>query len=359
MSSTLAVWSRVLTCQHCRPNGGAELLEKLLPSGYTHLLCVNEPSDVKEDYFRVHLKVKLSTEEEVDKWLQDLQYSSAWTWRIARTYPQSGRYNAYRVDLRCQYKTYSSGKLSRNTNCPATIFLVLKRHMEDRRSRSTDPHTADGFFLHVNWRNQHNHPLASENTCQKDNEPAATIIKLTGLYENGHSPVTAIDTLKYDLQEEQVYYVINDSSGIGDAHQVVEEEVSADATGAADQSIPEDSPEFLEGQLDDIIGLVKSKLRDDPAFTAPLRSFVSNFHNLKTDGALKSALVCFGTTTRTSSKVRVHPAPRALRGRKASRAGRPPKGSRREHPYTKQGRAMSSPHNLSFFVQEKETNSDQ
>ncbi|XP_068165699.1 uncharacterized protein si:dkey-75a21.2 isoform X2 [Antennarius striatus] len=213
MSSTLSVWSRVVRCQHCQPNAGGELLEKFLPSGYTHLLCLNEPSDSKEDYFRVHLKVKLSTEEEVDKWLQDLQYSSAWTWRIARTYPQSGRYNAYRVDLRCQYKTYSTGKLSRNTNCPATMFLILKRHLEDRRSRSSDPHTAEGYFLHVNWRNQHNHPLASDHALHKNNVSAATIIKLTGLYEKGHSPLSTLETIKYDLQEEQVYYVINESSG--------------------------------------------------------------------------------------------------------------------------------------------------
>lgn len=40
------------------------------------------------------------------------------------------------VDLRCQHKTYSSSpKTTKNTNCPATMFLILKRFMNERKSR--------------------------------------------------------------------------------------------------------------------------------------------------------------------------------------------------------------------------------
>lgn len=43
------------------------------------------------------LKVKLSSREQVENWLKDFQLSSSVTWRKARTYPESGRYNTYRV----------------------------------------------------------------------------------------------------------------------------------------------------------------------------------------------------------------------------------------------------------------------
>ncbi|XP_031169028.1 uncharacterized protein LOC116059903 isoform X2 [Sander lucioperca] len=187
-------------CHICQTPGTVqplEELEELLPPGYTHLLCV------KEDEFRAHLKVQLSTKEAVEKWLEEFQNSSTLTWRKARTYPESARYNVYRVDLRCQHKTYSSGKTSRNTNCPATLFLVLKRSMEDRRSRSTDRHMAEGYLLYVNWRNEHNHGLAGADALRKRDVSAITIERLTELFERGHSPSSALETIKYDLQEEE------------------------------------------------------------------------------------------------------------------------------------------------------------
>ncbi|XP_028439323.1 uncharacterized protein LOC114559089 [Perca flavescens] len=187
-------------CHICQTPGNVqqlEELEELLPPGYNHLLCV------KEDEFRAHLKVQLSTKEEVEKWLEEFQNSSTLTWRKARTYPESARYNVYRVDLRCQHKTYSSGKNSRNTNCPATLFLVLKRSMEDRRSRSTDRHMAEGYLLYVNLRNEHNHSLAGADALRKRDVSAITIERLTELFEKGHSPSSALDTIKYDLQEEE------------------------------------------------------------------------------------------------------------------------------------------------------------
>jgi len=51
--------------------------------------------------FRAGLKLQLTTEEEVKKWLVDFQKTSALTWRKSRTYPDSGRYNKYRVGTTC------------------------------------------------------------------------------------------------------------------------------------------------------------------------------------------------------------------------------------------------------------------
>lgn len=64
----------------------------MLPPGYQHLICL-----VEEEQNRVLMKVKLSTREDVDRWLSDFMLSSTLTWRKAKTYPEAGRYNTYRV----------------------------------------------------------------------------------------------------------------------------------------------------------------------------------------------------------------------------------------------------------------------
>lgn len=73
--------------------------QKILPPGYIHLLCHHELLEMSGDVenFRAALKLQLITEEQVQRWLEDFQKTSALTWRKSRTYPDSGRYNKYRV----------------------------------------------------------------------------------------------------------------------------------------------------------------------------------------------------------------------------------------------------------------------
>lgn len=148
------------------------------------------------------------------------------------------------VDLRCQHKTYSpSPKKTKNTNCPATMFLILKRFMCERKSRwhknetrntiqlnrkfehpnhanyfetlhwniilhlsfhrSGDPHIEEGYFLHVNLRNEHNHRLNTAEFMRRRDVSNDTIEKLQQLYKCGHSPSSALKNIKYNLQEEE------------------------------------------------------------------------------------------------------------------------------------------------------------
>ena len=65
----------------------------MLPPGYDHILC-----EVDEGK-RVRLKVKVSKEQEVEGWMRAFQESSKITWRKARTYPGSGKYNTSKVSV--------------------------------------------------------------------------------------------------------------------------------------------------------------------------------------------------------------------------------------------------------------------
>ncbi|XP_056156746.1 uncharacterized protein LOC130130908 [Lampris incognitus] len=202
------------SCLHCQQSGKGEggggtgerpLLEKLLPEGYVHLVC--SYVETAQAQFRAHIKLRITSEDEVHKWLEDFQTSSGLTWRKSKTYPNTGRYNAYRVDLRCQHNTFPKtvGKKTKNTSCAATMYLVLKRHTysQNRKSRSGDPHIKDGYLLNVNLRHEHNHRLSCADAVRKRDVSGETIAKLKMLFESGHSPSSALDMIKYDLQEQE------------------------------------------------------------------------------------------------------------------------------------------------------------
>ena len=72
---------------------------------------------------------------------------------------------------------------------------------------------AEGYLLYVNLRNEHNHRLACADALRKRDVSAVTIERLTELFEKGHSPSSALDTIKYDLQEEEGRRVPLCSSG--------------------------------------------------------------------------------------------------------------------------------------------------
>ncbi|CAN9515705.1 unnamed protein product [Ophioblennius macclurei] len=201
-------------CSHCpqavKGGGGVAtegcpLLEKLLPEGYAHLVCLYH--ETAQTQFRAHMKLRITSEDEARKWLEDFQTSSGVTWRKSRTYPNTGRYNAYRVDLRCQHNTFPKivAKKTKNTSCGATMFLVLKRHMqsEERKSRSKDPHIKDGYLLNINLRHEHNHWLSRDEAARYRDVSSETVAKLKQLFGSGHSPSSALHIIKFDLQEQE------------------------------------------------------------------------------------------------------------------------------------------------------------
>ncbi|XP_070839700.1 uncharacterized protein [Chaetodon trifascialis] len=205
-------------CRNCSKATDQEqslvTLEELLPDQYSHTVCSFET--IGDVNFKAAIKLKLSSEEEATRWLEDFQRSSGYTWRKSKTYPNAGRYNKYRVDYRCR-------TIKKNTSCPATLFLILKRQPEcgERKSRSGDPHMKEGLVLHVNLRNEHNHHVSCAAAMRRRDVSRETVEKLKKLFESGHSPSSALSILKYDLQEEErdnYVYAAADRSVCPDLH---------------------------------------------------------------------------------------------------------------------------------------------
>ncbi|XP_041479165.1 uncharacterized protein LOC121426833 isoform X1 [Lytechinus variegatus] len=125
-----------------------------------------------------------------------------------------------KIDLRCQHNTRHTckpGKRTKDTKCPATMSLVLKKSIKYPRSK--DPHIKAGLLFIVTLRFEHNHPLSCADVLKRKDVSEATVTKLKTLFQNGHSPSSALDMIKYDLQEEhgdQYVYVSADRSILPD-----------------------------------------------------------------------------------------------------------------------------------------------
>ncbi|KAJ8018274.1 hypothetical protein HOLleu_43823 [Holothuria leucospilota] len=150
-----------------------------------------------------------STEDQARDWLKEFQKSSSSTWRIARTYPNAGSRNTYRVDLQCQHNTRPRSatadlrKGSKNTGCPATMSVTVKRPFDVRgRIRTNDPHIKDGYFTTVSLKWLHNHEMSSADALRRRDVSEEAVQKLLDFFKAGYSPTAALDTLKYDLQEQ-------------------------------------------------------------------------------------------------------------------------------------------------------------
>lgn len=69
--------------------------------------------------------------------------------------------------------------------------------------RSLDLHIREGYIFHINLRHEHNHRLFCADALRKRDVSSATTETLRMLFQSGHSPSSALDTLKYDLQEQK------------------------------------------------------------------------------------------------------------------------------------------------------------
>ncbi|KAK8401630.1 hypothetical protein O3P69_001036 [Scylla paramamosain] len=213
------------------------LLQQILPEAYEYRICkfnvfgkeesllLHNKYEVPSIKFEATIRLKIKTKAEAKLWIKDLERASAVTWRVDKTYPICGgkkTQNIYRIDMRCQHRTYSRSPSankkasSKNTWCPAKMFLVVKRtHMASGKvSQSTDQYLQE-FPTRVYLDFRHNHHLLSPESLRKRDVSDETVQKLTALYKAGHTPLTALEVIKQDLQAhygDQYVFVSSDRS---------------------------------------------------------------------------------------------------------------------------------------------------
>uniref|UniRef100_A0A6P7F860 Uncharacterized protein LOC114326779 n=1 Tax=Diabrotica virgifera virgifera TaxID=50390 RepID=A0A6P7F860_DIAVI len=136
------------------------------------------------------------------------------TWRVMRTYPNSGKINVYKVDLRCQHNTdkRTQGiRSTKNTNCPVTLSIVVRRFIKNSKSKKEDPMIIKEFPTLITIKNKHNHELNTAAVLKYRDVSNEVKEKLIDLFRQGHNPSSALNSHKLDLMmeyEDNDYYRI-------------------------------------------------------------------------------------------------------------------------------------------------------
>lgn len=110
----------------------------LLPDGYEYRVC--EYSRSAEDIHAL-LRLQNTTADSARLWIKDFQEKTKTTLRCKNKHKATGQKNVFHVQLRCHHNTSPRTQTadlragSKNTNCPATLTVIVKRVSTIRKSR--------------------------------------------------------------------------------------------------------------------------------------------------------------------------------------------------------------------------------
>lgn len=150
--------------------------------------------------FDATVRVAVLTVEQAKEWVQKLNLSSGVTWRVEVTRPRLGKRVLFKHSYRCQHRVQMAGRRTKNTGCGAKMVVTLKRRV-DGKSKSADPYLPD-YPLEVRIQNHHNHNLHVAEALRYRDVGEKAVETLTGLFELGHTPSSALAVLQQDLRME-------------------------------------------------------------------------------------------------------------------------------------------------------------
>ncbi|XP_034049739.1 uncharacterized protein si:dkey-75a21.2 [Thalassophryne amazonica] len=287
-------------------------LKAILPSQYEYRLCCFKdlPS---HNGFSASLHRPIGTHEEAMKWKREFQEVSKTTLRLAKTYPHVGQKVIFKEDLHCQHNTRSVGKArestrpsSKDTQCSATMTIVIKRTGINIK-RSTDGHLPK-FPMIVNMKYIHNHPVNCADALRHQDVSDEVKKKFLDLFEAGHSPSSALEIHKFNMQlehQDDFVFISADRAKIPDLQWCKRLYYSA-AHKAHGGGTPDSGSavQEIKGSLMAFSNSLMSKVENDPAtFLPAIKTFLTSSQKLKTDSALISALHTFGKYSGAASAI--------------------------------------------------------
>lgn len=188
----------------------------MLPCSYSYKLSKWTLFENNSNHFEATIFTNVYTEEEAQEWWHQFNIKSNTTMRVKATCPKTGKVNTFKIYLRCMHqgrtekpeklehekKTKTSAPVvKRNTNCPAGMIVAIRRHIKYSRSKLREP--VDPVHpCEIKIRFMHNHPTNEGESLRFKPVSKDVEEKLLNLYQMGHSPASALEMLKIDLQVE-------------------------------------------------------------------------------------------------------------------------------------------------------------
>ncbi|PIK36987.1 hypothetical protein BSL78_26177 [Apostichopus japonicus] len=190
------------------PGAVAHFRDDTLPPDYTYHMCMFKP--LKNGY-QTEFRVNAEDADGAQKWLRDYTESSRVTYRVQTTKPiKQPKTNIFKTCYRCQHNTLPRSSTadgrnaSKNTSCPAQLDITVKKLRvpgKRCRAKTVDNHLPS-FPMVVKIQHVHNHLIESADTLKFRDVSEATIEIFKNLFSKGHSPSSALNTHKLDLQME-------------------------------------------------------------------------------------------------------------------------------------------------------------
>lgn len=131
------------------------------------------------------------------------------TYSISSTPRCAAKRILFKQRLHCRHNTQCSRTYevdmknqTRNTNCPASLYVKVHVVDTERKYRGKDPSAAPNPLLpcEIVGITSHNHKLNTADSLRFRAVSEETKNKLIVYYQNGHTPATALDSLKSEIQ---------------------------------------------------------------------------------------------------------------------------------------------------------------
>ncbi|XP_030765421.1 uncharacterized protein LOC115889529 isoform X3 [Sitophilus oryzae] len=183
-----------------------EYLQDILPTSTSYEYKIIDFSKISEQTFHTTIRANIFSKEAAEAWLEDFESQNKVNFRVLRTYGGDGQLKLiFEKDYRCHHNTRASlpssktkTPSSKHVNCQASLKITVKQY---KMKRSQDDllktHPCEIVIKH-----NHNHLLECADALRHRRPTKETEEKILNLFSKGHSPSSALDLLKYDLQEE-------------------------------------------------------------------------------------------------------------------------------------------------------------
>ncbi|CAG9813941.1 unnamed protein product [Phaedon cochleariae] len=175
-------------------------LENLLPHWNTRIKEIYQYK--KNNAIEIQFLIAAKTVSEVKQWLNEYEEKTKCTYSIRSTDKCSGTKVRLKQKLNCRHntRTRDKSKRSRNTNCPSSIHITLRaiprKYRGIDKTNAPDPDMPCLIKLIPN----HNHPTSGAEALRYRRVSDETNDKLINLFEAGHSPSSAIESLKMEIK---------------------------------------------------------------------------------------------------------------------------------------------------------------
>ncbi|XP_011669803.2 uncharacterized protein LOC105440902 [Strongylocentrotus purpuratus] len=179
-------------------------LRAILPDDLVQDIHVCSFDDDDGPNFSATFRLKTKTIDSWQQWLSAFQETKV-TWRVKTTMPACGRSVIFKKQYRCQHGQQRNKQYShfhpKNTNCVSTMTVTIRKteYSRKRQSRSLDTHMPEWpTQVVIAWN--HNHVLDIPASLKYRDVGEDAVKNLQELFEQGHSPQTALTILHSDMQ---------------------------------------------------------------------------------------------------------------------------------------------------------------